>query len=188
MRTLIWLLALAFGYSVNIEAASAQTKTPNSNQPNLLRSWPASGKWVTVLAHTKDPGLACGMVSGHAEAGTLHYSASLVQRPNVLSIVLSDRNPASLASTDISLLIDGVNAGTYQITNRDDTTENHSIRADLPDSETARIITLLSTGADVKFVTKSTTYDYPLEGAAQAIRNLVQCYVEMKNLSPTDKK
>ncbi len=54
----------------------------------------------------------------------------------------------------------------------------------VPDAQTKRVIDLFRSGADVKFITESAAFDFPLTGAAQGLVNMQACVLEAANLTP----
>jgi hypothetical protein len=185
---MVWALA---GSSIFLgtfigEAAMAQTKTPNADAAAVLRTWPKTGVWQTALIRRKDQTFACAMVSGHQENHTTEYLAGIRQRPRELSLVISDREQNSVTGKFIRLLIDNVEIGSFEVSTRvEDQAPFHIISAVVPEAQTQRIINLFRSGANVKFVTGSATFDFPLTGAAHGLIDMQQCASEVANLAPT---
>jgi len=125
------------------------------------------------------------MFSGHKESGQVQYLAGIRHLPAEFSIVISDRDKGAVSGNHIHLVVDNVEIGNFDITKHvDDNSGFHSISALVPETETQRVINLFRTGADVKFLTDDTTFDFPLMGAAASIENMRQCILEAANLSP----
>ena len=181
-----WLwIAVVILVTLAGRATMAQTKTPNADAATVLRIWPQTGVWQTALIRRKDQTFACAMVSGHQENRVTEYIAGIRQRSKELALVISDRTQNSVAGKAIRLLIDNVEIGSFEITTRiDDQSPFHSISAVVPDTQTQRVINLFRSGADVKFVTDSATFDFPLTGATGSLLNMQQCILEAANLAP----
>ena len=168
--------------------ASAQTKTPNPGAAQILRSWPATGIWQTLLGRREDQTLGCIMLSGHRDAGQISYVAGLRQAPKELALVVGDREQDAVSGNHVRLLIDRIEVGDFPITKHvDDKSAMHSISAIVPERDSQRVINLFKTGSDVKFLTDKATFDFPLTGAAASIENMRQCLTEVANLAPTGK-
>jgi hypothetical protein len=166
-------------------AAAAQTKSPNVGGPAMLRSWPVTGIWQTALARRADQTLGCVMLSAHKDNGRIEYLAGIRQLPHELAILINDRSKMDIDGAQIRLLIDNVEVGAFAVTQRqDDKTEFHAVFAAVPKDETKRVIGLLRTGADAKFVTDATTFDFPLKGASASLDNMRECVLEAANLAP----
>jgi hypothetical protein len=169
-------------------SASAQTKTPNPEAAQILRAWPITGIWQTLLGRREDQTLSCIMLSGHKDAGQVSYVAGFRQLPKELALVVGDREQDAISGNHVRLLIDGVEVGDFPITKRvDDKTAMHSISATVPERDSRRVINLFKTGSDVKFLTDKATFDFPLTGATAGIENMRQCLTEVANLAPTGK-
>jgi len=182
-------LIAAFLLAGSTVPAVAQTKTPNANASQALRSWPQTGSWQTVLLRREDQTLSCAMLSARREAGRIQYVAGIRQRLTDLALVVGDRDPGGVSGDHIRLTIDGVEVGSYQVTQRvDDKSEIHSVAAVVPEAEKQRIINLFKAGAEAKFTTGSSTFSFPLNGAVGGIENMRQCVVEAANLAPNTRK
>lgn len=170
---LLWCLALS---------AHAQSRIPNPDAPATLRSWPQTGGWETFLARSNGQTLICSMISGKVESGRVNYLGTLTRWPTEWHIGLADVN--QISGTKISLVVDGVRVGEYAITKRQDNGGPlHSVGAIIPNTDTARIMSLFRTGATVQFVTDQLTYTFPLAGAAQSLSSMQSCIVEANNLT-----
>ena len=165
-------------------AAHSQSRTPNPDAPSVLRTWPTTGQWVTILGRTDNQTLVCSMMTGKAEAGHIEYFATLTHWPSEWHIGLSDVN--QIIGSKIALIIDGVRVGNYPITKRQDNSGPlHIIGAIIPGGDSTRVLALFRTGATVQFVTDQLTYSFPLTGAAQSLFNLQNCISEANNLAGT---
>jgi hypothetical protein len=181
-----WMRAAMVGATLFLPSmADAQTKTPNSGSPIVLRQWPQIGVWQTALFRREDQRLACGMFSGRADAGRLLYLAGVRQLPDDLSLSILDSDWSALSGDQIALVIDGVQVGNYPITKRiNDKGVYRSILATIPKSEWQRVISLFRTGETVRFVTAASTFTFPLNGAAGSLLNMQNCIIEAANLQP----
>jgi hypothetical protein len=127
------------------------------------------------------------MLSGQVQAGQPRYLAGLRQRPNELALIINDVEQGDLTGKNIKLLIDEVEIGNFEISQRiDNEGPLHGISAIVPSPETQRVINLFRTGASVKFVTDRSTFAFPLTGAAQSIQNMRDCIIEAANLAPSN--
>lgn len=182
------LIAVALLASSTVPAV-AQTKTPNATASQALRSWPQTGGWQTVLLRREDQTLTCAMLSARQEAGRIQYVAGIRQRPNDLALVVGDRDPGGVSGDHIRLTIDGVEVGSYEVTQRiDNKSELHSVAALVPQSDKQRIINLLRAGAEAKFTTDTSTFSFPLSGASGSIETMRECVLEAANLAPPAKQ
>lgn len=164
--------------------AHSQTRTPNPDAPAVLRRWPQTEGWVTLLGRSDGDMLICSMVSGRASSGQIQYLASLARWPTEWHIGLADMNQISGAR--IALVVDGVRVGDYPITKRQDNRGPlHSVAAVIPSADSPRIMSLFRTGTTVEFVTDQLTYTFPLAGAAQSLLNMQSCIGEANNLTAT---
>lgn len=167
--------------STNVDA---QTRSPNPNAAVVLREWPTSGIWQTVLVRREDQSLACVMASGRRENGLIQYIAGLDQIGEDLVIVIGDRQQYAVSGAAVGLMIDNIMVNRFEITKRiDDKTELHMIHALIPKADSQRVINLFRAGGSVKFVTDKSTFEFPLEGAARALDDFRQCGAEVANLA-----
>jgi hypothetical protein len=184
MRGLIFAAMIAVTL-IRPPLADAQTKTPNSGTPTVLRQWPVIGAWQTVLVRREDQRLACATISGRVEGGRTAYIAGIRQLPDDLSLILTDIDWSALAGDQIQLVVDGVRVGGYLITTHiNDRGEYRSISATVPKSEWQRVISLFRAGETVRFVTEGATFTFPLNGAAGSLANMQNCMTEAADLQP----
>ena len=125
--------------------AHAQTRTPNPDAPAVLRTWPVTGNWLTVLSRSRQQSLVCSMISGKTNSGQIDYLATLSRWPTEWHLGLADLNEVS--GNTITLLVDGVRVGAYQITKRkDDHGPLQAAGAVISNGEAMRVMNLFRTG------------------------------------------
>ena len=164
--------------------AHSQTRTPNPDAPAVLRWWPQTGGWATLLSRSDSHTLVCSMLTGKFSSGQVQYLATLARYPTEWHLGIADMN--QISGNQISLVVDGVRVGDYPILKRQDNAGPlHSVRAILPSADTMRVMNLFRTGATVQFVTDQLTYTFPLAGAAQSLANVQSCIVEANSLTQT---
>ena len=109
--------------------------------------------------------------------------AGIRQISDDMSFSILDSDWPALSGDRISLVIDGVQVGSYPITKRvDDKGVYRSILATFPKFEWQHVISFFRTDKTVRFVTAASTFT--LNGASGSLLNMQNCMMESANLQP----
>jgi len=173
-----------------VPSANAQERMPNPGTQGVLRVWPNSGVWGVRLVRTTDGGLGCQFVTGHAERNTGElYLWGIRWRPQSMGATIIDNNRQAIAGPSIQIVIDSIPIGKYEITRRLDGANGfQGVVAEFSPTENERIVSLVSVGGSMQFVTNTFTYSASLQGAQQAMSSLRECSVEANHLDTTSAK
>jgi hypothetical protein len=166
-------------------AASAQQRLPNQGTQGVLRSWPVTGVWQVSLVRLVDGGLGCLLMTGHADQSSgerYFWGIRLRNEKNVAASIL-ENNERVVSGSTIRIIVDRVPVGTYQITRRVNAGAGfQAVGADLPALDGDRLLNLVGVAGEMQFITDTSTYSAPLQGASQGLQNLKACSVEASQL------
>jgi len=166
---------------------SAQERTMNDGAQATLRTWPQSGQWVVMLGRNDQHQLYCSLVTGHRDLQRDEfYVWGMRHLIKSWSAVIADHNSAAVAGDNVATIIDGTHIGTYPISKRINKQNLEGIRADLPDSDSKKILRLMALGDSLKFSTDGSTYSVKLDGIAHALAYMSACDAEAQTLSETN--
>lgn len=167
--------------------AVAQMRTNNPGAPGVLRQWPVSGVWGTLLVRlTTTHKLGCVMLTGHRDLGTdeaYFWGIRRDAQDTVLEII--DSNPGAVSGTSISVTIDRTPVGAFPITKRIVNGSQVAVAAHLSEPQAARLINLMRVGGTVSYTTQTSTYTASLAGAGTELVHLAACSSEVAELERT---
>jgi hypothetical protein len=166
-------------------SASAQQRTPNAGTNGMLRTWPVNADWQVAMLRMFDGALGCVLLTGHVDpVRGERYFWGIRWRENTLAVTIFDSNQQAVSGPTIAITIDQVPVGTYGITRRLGPNEGmQSVTAELPAPDRDRLSKLMAVGGAIQFVTSSSTYSAPLQGARQSMSSLQECRIEATHLT-----
>jgi hypothetical protein len=163
--------------------AGAQERAPNPGTQGVLRSWPTSGVWNVALIRLFDGPLGCILATGHADTNTgEQYAWGIRWRHEGLGASISDNNRQAVDGPSIQIIIDNIPIGTYQMSRKLDHGRFVNAVADLPSAESDRILSLITVGGSMQYVTSNFTYSASLQGAKHALEHFKECITEATHL------
>jgi hypothetical protein len=183
MRTCIFIAA-TLGILASASPLAAQERAPNTGTEGILRAWPVSGAWNVILVRLADAPLGCLLATGHAGIGEQYHWGLRWRRENIGAVITAN-NAQAVAGPSIQIIVDNVTVGTYQISSRVSSNGFQSVIAEFAPSESDRVLSLISGGGELQFVTSIFTYSAPLEGAQQALAYFKECAIEASHLNST---
>jgi hypothetical protein len=165
-------------------SAIAQERQPNQGTPSPLRVWPDSGAWGVVLQRLDDGALGCLLLTGYSNPTSgERYFWGIRWRPDGLSVAIVDTNEQAVTGPSIRVFVDRLPLGVYQVNRTKAQSGFHSVAAELPTSDTSKLMGLMGVGGSIQFATTAFTYSAPLQGVQQAMAYFRDCRLEAAHLN-----
>jgi hypothetical protein len=127
--------------------------------------------------------LDCLLATGLSDQATgEHYHWGIRWRTDSLAATITDNNETAISGPSIQIIVDRIHVGTYPIGRRVGANGFHSVTAEISGADKDRLLSVISVGGAMQFVTNTSTYSAPLEGASLGLQNLRACSIEASQL------